>query len=299
MHSTSVFSRKLLGAAVAGAFVLAAGSAMAADAVDFRDWSNVSAGYYDIGIGDTLIKTGASLSKSSYADNPALRQSAWAHAGGTQWYTFHLTEAADVSINLSASVAGTNFNPGLTIWTSGNTPFDGGTGAGGANHTEIAANGTKSPHSFNAVGSIGDPGTLWQSGSNGNQLATLAYAITGPSHLATDSYLATVNKVQTTVTGTGWGENILTGVHAKDYAGYADGVTGQADAGANFLSLSFAGLHSGWYTMYIGGTNNALAAAAYDLSVSAVAAVPEPESYAMFLAGLGIMGALARRRRLS
>ena len=29
----------------------------------------------------------------------------------------------------------------------------------------------------------------------------------------------------------------------------------------------------------------------------AVAAVPEPESYAMFLAGLGLMGAIARRRR--
>jgi hypothetical protein len=31
--------------------------------------------------------------------------------------------------------------------------------------------------------------------------------------------------------------------------------------------------------------------------IGAVAAVPEPETYAMFLAGLGIMGAVARRRR--
>lgn len=32
-------------------------------------------------------------------------------------------------------------------------------------------------------------------------------------------------------------------------------------------------------------------------AVAAIAAVPEPETYAMFLAGLGIMGTIARRRR--
>ena len=32
-------------------------------------------------------------------------------------------------------------------------------------------------------------------------------------------------------------------------------------------------------------------------AVSAVGAVPEPETYAMLLAGLGLVGALARRRR--
>ena len=32
------------------------------------------------------------------------------------------------------------------------------------------------------------------------------------------------------------------------------------------------------------------------LHISAVTAVPEPESYAMLLAGLGLMGDIARRR---
>lgn len=35
----------------------------------------------------------------------------------------------------------------------------------------------------------------------------------------------------------------------------------------------------------------------YTLHIAAVAAVPEPETYAMLLAGLGLMGAIARRRR--
>ena len=34
-----------------------------------------------------------------------------------------------------------------------------------------------------------------------------------------------------------------------------------------------------------------------NLSLGPVVAVPEPESYALFLAGLGVMGAIARRRR--
>jgi hypothetical protein len=37
--------------------------------------------------------------------------------------------------------------------------------------------------------------------------------------------------------------------------------------------------------------------ALYTTGDISVAAVPEPETYAMFLAGLGLMGAIARRRR--
>jgi len=36
----------------------------------------------------------------------------------------------------------------------------------------------------------------------------------------------------------------------------------------------------------------------YPTNLTITAAVPEPETYAMFLAGLGLMGAIARRRRL-
>jgi len=35
-----------------------------------------------------------------------------------------------------------------------------------------------------------------------------------------------------------------------------------------------------------------------DVSISAVTAVPEPESYAMLAAGLGVLGFISRRRQL-
>ena len=37
----------------------------------------------------------------------------------------------------------------------------------------------------------------------------------------------------------------------------------------------------------------------YRLRLSGVSVVPEPETYAMLLAGLGLMGAIARRRKTS
>jgi len=62
-------------------------------------------------------------------------------------------------------------------------------------------------------------------------------------------------------------------------------------------SFSFAGLSAGSYILQIVGTN-AGANSFYGGSVSAVTAVPEPESYAMMLAGLGAIGFIAGRRRM-
>jgi hypothetical protein len=48
--------------------------------------------------------------------------------------------------------------------------------------------------------------------------------------------------------------------------------------------------------VFFGGTNTDYTGVSYTLSVSAVAAVPEPESWAMLLGGLGLIAAIARRR---
>lgn len=79
-----------------------------------------------------------------------------------------------------------------------------------------------------------------------------------------------------------------------DHAGHQYDATYKLDlSGLGYNGCSIAGIpcsHSA-YSAYIGdgfsGTNY----------VFRVAAVPEPETYAMMLAGLGLMGGIARRRK--
>lgn len=84
---------------------------------------------------------------------------------------------------------------------------------------------------------------------------------------------------------------ISSGPNFWGYTGYT--VTGNSFSGKEYNGvLKFAGTHSSlsfsinqpeyWHGFNVG---------------AAVAAVPEPESYAMFLAGIGLLGAVARRRR--
>lgn len=53
---------------------------------------------------------------------------------------------------------------------------------------------------------------------------------------------------------------------------------------------------AGDYHIDISGTATGMAGGTYGVALSA-APVPEPETYAMLLAGLGVMGAIARRRK--
>lgn len=272
MKTTHFATTRVLGALTA---LCLAGPALAANAVDFRNWgADGSAPLLAAGSGISAVQA---MAKSNYSDNPGLMFSAWAHAGGTPWYSFQLATTTDVTIDLTPVTAGANFAPGLTLWASGASQFD-----GGSEGIETGNNGWGDPHSFNVVGQVGDFGTRWMSGANGNMLQTLAYAVTGPAH--TDS------------STTGWAEVINTGVNdiSVDNS-FEQGVTGTASG--NQIHLKVKQLQAGWYTLYIGGTDNTKSAASYALNVqAAVAAVPEPTSLALMLAGVGLL-ALRRNSR--
>ena len=277
----SAVRNTLVGAAIAAAFAVAAPSASAANAVTFKPWGNGAGNAPSLGVNDVLSVTKTGVGSNNYSDNPALNNASWAHSGGSPWYTFFLTSAADVSINLVPTAgAGVSFNPGMTVWASGGSKFDGGTG----NFDDVGENGWNSPHSFNMIGQIGAAGTLWSTGSFGNQIETLAYAITN---------------TELDGAGNGWGETIAAGV-VKDVSTsntFERGVTGSATG--NSIRMDFSAMQSGWYTIFFGGTNGDYTATSYDLRVSAnaIAAVPEPGSWALMIGGLGLVGALARRRK--
>jgi len=63
----------------------------------------------------------------------------------------------------------------------------------------------------------------------------------------------------------------------------------------NVLSLTWGPSSAGNYYLNVTGIANGSSGGLYNGAIS-VTAVPEPESYAMLLAGLGVMGAIAMRR---
>ena len=68
--------------------------------------------------------------------------------------------------------------------------------------------------------------------------------------------------------------------------------------GGSTLTMSYGANSGGNFFLFITGLGNGTLGGIYTGAIS-VSAVPEPESYAMLLAGLGVMGAIAIRRNRS
>ena len=66
--------------------------------------------------------------------------------------------------------------------------------------------------------------------------------------------------------------------------------------GGNSLSMAVGAVASGNYYLNVTGLSNGTTGGIYNGAIS-VSAIPEPETYALMLAGLGIIGFIGARRR--
>ncbi|MCB1985683.1 MAG: PEP-CTERM sorting domain-containing protein [Burkholderiales bacterium] len=248
----------------------------AAGAVNLRSWDVTN--HLDTG-STTITATDSGprlLLRHSYTNSLLSKNSALGYQG--RWYTFqnHLDQT-DVTITVDGN---SKFVPGLTVWATDTEEFDGGTY--GYEQTSGPWPFKNAPVSFNATGESGDDGTLWMAfGEGGNVVETLGYAVVGP---------AGTSKHQPPHTR--WGETILHGAHdVSNTDTFEIGVSGSVDSGTNTATLVFDDLAAGWYTVFVGdtsGKNSSLfGQSSYELTVSAV---PEAETWAMLLAGLGLIG---------
>lgn len=134
--------------------------------------------------------------------------------------------------------------------------------------------------------------------SNSNETI---YAYLGSSATAPTTFLAAITNgsfdTDGLLTGTGLSEgssairlNALATSATPDYAEYTGPRSGLASFEAYKEQVSNV---ANWT---VDTSNGSYASTTPDLTAFSVTAVPEPESYAMFLAGLGLMGFIARRR---
>ena len=109
-----------------------------------------------------------------------------------------------------------------------------------------------------------------------------------------------VQDVPTTVSQAVTFNGILTAISL--FSAGANGVVGGGDdsllassisPGGNSLSLDYAQSLSGSSYITVTGVSNGSSGAIF---AGQIAPIPEPETYAMLLAGLGLMGAVVRRR---
>lgn len=225
---------------------------------DFGTFSGMSAQ-------SVTIANQAATSNFGWAD---AADADWGDSHKVRWYKFSLTNEADVTISAAAKANATGASvggllPGFSLY-SGLAPA-------AAYDTSAISLAYRAGLSFPTEGSLNARGSF-QIGNDSNVINTLnfiGYAVDG------DKYNFSA----------GWEAGIV-----------GDGVKD------GFVTKTFH-LAAGTYSVAIGGADYAqqfnptdpAALKAYGISAT-VAAVPEPETYALLLAGLGLMGTVARRR---
>ena len=204
--------------------------------------------------------------------------------------------AANTSIYFTDNEwTGAAFNTGesYNLWNSGAATIVAGTVVRFANYDKATL-----------AASVGNLSRVTVSGSANWGIANsneTVYAYLGSGATAPTTFLAAITNGTFTADGSLAGTGLTEGVDAirlntnapsatPDYGEYTGPRSGLASFAAYKPLVADA---TKWNVDTINGN---YAATVPDTSAFTVAAVPEPDGYAMFLAGLGVMGVIARRR---
>jgi len=194
----------------------------------------------------------------------------WGDTHKGKWYKFTLLNAASVTLTASANATATSTSiggllPGFSLYQ--------GLAPAAAHDTSTASLAYRAGLGFPTEGSLNARGSF-QIGNDAGVIGPLTFV-----GYAVDGTIANYS------------------------LGYQSGIVGDGNADGS-VSKTFA-LGAGAYSLWIGGADYAgqfspLPLSTYGVTASiGVAPVPEPETYAMLLTGLGLMGAFARRRHTS
>ncbi|KIO49439.1 FxDxF family PEP-CTERM protein [Nitrosospira sp. NpAV] len=162
----------------------------------------------------------------------------------------------------------------------------------------VGANAATDLGTLPATPPTGFAGTVLGGGTSFSEIFT--FTLSEPN--IGSSYL--VQNVPTTVSPAVTFDGILSAISL--FSAGANGVVGGGDdtllassvnPGGDSLSLDYGQSLSGASYITVSGISNGSAGAIFAGQVATV--VPEPETYAMLLAGLGLMGAVVRRRGTS
>ena len=202
----------------------------------------------------------------------------WGDAHKTRAYEFHLNNAADVKISFQDQI----YTPAATAAVPNPAPVNGGMNPGFSLYSGLAHVAPfAADHDF-GVGSIAIRDAVGGVGmTEGSFRAQMNWSVTNDNNdpASVFAYIGSAYD----------GNDINYGT------GVIDGADGVAD---HMVSKTFH-LAAGDYSIFAGGTDYAnqgvLPQLQYGIS-GTVAVVPEPDTYAMLFAGLGLMGAIVRRR---
>ncbi len=224
----------------------------------------------------------------------------WGDSHKLKWYSFTLTNAADVTISASANAGATGASVGGLL--PGFSLYSGKAVASAYDNSFLSWQYRKS-----LSPEVTTP--VWNTPSGSNMYGSLKTA--GALTPGLPGYEGSLNAHGNVTMGNDAGASgTLTFIgYAVDgdknnfSMGFEAGIVGDG-VKDGFVTKTFH-LAAGTYSVVIGGADYAqglnptdpVALKAYGISAT-VAAVPEPENYALLLAGLGLMGTIARRRRV-